>query len=107
MIYGDAVEWLEVMKWEWTMKVHYYMPNRRFYNYPYVFAKLFVFALYRLYKEQGEEFVPKMKSLLAAGSSRSPRQLGLELGFDIRTEEFWEKGMRQAEMFIDMLEETL
>ncbi|MBA7657520.1 hypothetical protein ES703_65458 [subsurface metagenome] len=49
-IYGNAVDWLEVMKWEWTMKVHYYMPNRRFYNYPYVFAKLFVFALYRLYK---------------------------------------------------------
>jgi len=106
-IYGDAVDWLEVMKWEWTMKVHYYMPNRRFYNYPYVFAKLFVFALYRLYKEQGEAFAPKMKSLLAAGSSKSPWQLGKELGFDIRTEEFWEKGMRQVEEFIDMLEETL
>ncbi len=107
MIYGDAVDWLDVMKWEWTMKVHYYMPNRRFYNYPYVFAKLFVFALYRLFKEQGEAFVPKMKSLLAAGSSRSPWELGKELGFDIRTEEFWEKGMKQAEEFIDMLEETL
>jgi oligoendopeptidase F len=106
-IYGDAVDWLEVMKWEWTMKVHYYMPNRRFYNYPYVFAKLFVFALYRLYKEQGEAFVPKLRSLLAAGSSKSPWELGKELGFDIRTEEFWEKGMRQAEEFIDMLEETL
>jgi oligoendopeptidase F len=106
-IYGDAVDWLDVMRWEWTMKVHYYMPNRRFYNYPYVFAKLFVFALYRLYKEQGEEFVPKLKSLLAAGSSKSPRQLGLDLGFDIRKEEFWTKGMRQAEEFIDMLEETL
>ena len=106
-IYGDAIDWLEVMKWEWTMKVHYYMPNRRFYNYPYVFAKLFVFALYRLYKEQGEAFVPKLRSLLAAGSSKSPWELGKELGFDIRTEEFWEKGMMQAEEFIDMLEETL
>jgi len=106
-IYGDTVDWLEVMKWEWTMKVHYYMPNRRFYNYPYVFAKLFVFALYRLYKEQGEAFALKMKSLLAAGSSRSPWQLGEELGFDIRTEEFWMKGMRQVEEFIDTLEETL
>ena len=106
-IYGDAVDWLDVMKWEWTMKVHYYMPNRRFYNYPYVFAKLFVFALYRLYKEQGEAFAPRLKSLLSAGSSKSPWELGKELGFDIRTEEFWEKGMRQVEEFIDMLEETL
>ncbi len=106
-IYGDSVDWLEVMKWEWTMKPHYYIANYRFYNYPYVFAQLFVFALYRLYKEQGESFVPKLKKLLAAGSSKSPRELGAELGLDITDETFWEKGMKQAEEFIDMLEETL
>jgi len=106
-IYGDSVDWLKVMKWEWTMKVHYYMANYRFYNYPYVFAQLFVFALYRLYKEQGKAFVPKLKSLLAAGSSKSPRELGEDLGFDITSELFWDKGMNQAKEFIKMLEETL
>ncbi|MCW3988962.1 MAG: hypothetical protein NWE88_02675 [Candidatus Bathyarchaeota archaeon] len=60
-------------------------------------AKLFVFSLYRLYKEQGEAFVPKLKSLHSSGSSKSPWELGKERGFDIRTEEFWGKGMRQAE----------
>ncbi|MHA2180307.1 MAG: M3 family metallopeptidase, partial [Promethearchaeota archaeon] len=34
-IYGDSVEWFEEMNWEWTMKGHYYIPNFRFYNYPY------------------------------------------------------------------------
>jgi len=106
-IYGDSVNWLDVMKWEWTMKLHYYIANYRFYNYPYVFAQLFVFALYQLYKEQGERFIPKLKRLLAAGSSKSPRELGAELGFDITDETFWEKGMKQAEKFIDMLEENL
>ena len=106
-IYGDSVNWLDVMKWEWTMKPHYYMANYRFYNYPYVFAQLFVFALYELYKEQGENFIPKLKRLLAAGSSKSPRELATELGFDIAKETFWEKGMKQAERFIDMLEENL
>jgi oligoendopeptidase F len=101
------VEWLDVMKWEWTMKPHYYIANYRFYNYPYVFAQLFVFALYKLYREQGAAFVSKLKNLLAAGSSKSPRDLGAELGFDITTEVFWEKGMKQAEEFINMLEETL
>jgi len=106
-IYGDTVDWLGVMKWEWTMKPHYYLANYRFYNYPYVFAQLFVFALYRLYKEQGKSFVPKLKRLLAAGSSKSPLELSAELGFDITDETFWEKGMKQAEEFIDMLEENL
>jgi oligoendopeptidase F len=106
-IYGDFVEWLDVMKWEWAMKPHYYMANYRFYNYPYVFAQLFVFALYKLYKEQGKRFVPKLKGLLAAGSSKSPCELGNELGFDITDEKFWEKGIKQAEEFIDTLEKTL
>jgi oligoendopeptidase F len=106
MIYGGSVDWLDVMKWEWTMKPHYYIANYRFYNYPYVYAQLFVFALYQVYKEQGRSFVPKLKRLLAAGSSRSPRELAAELGFDVTDEAFWEKGMKQAERFIGMLEET-
>ena len=106
-IYGDAVEWLEAMKWHWTTTPHYYMANYRFYNYPYVFAQLFVYALYRLYKEQGKKFVPKLKALLAAGSSKSPRELSLELGLNVADPKFWEKGMKQAEEFIDMLEKTI
>jgi oligoendopeptidase F len=106
-IYGDSVEWLDVMKWEWTMTLHYYLANFRFYNYPYVFAQLFVFALYRLYKEQGRSLVPKLKGLLAAGSSKSPRELASDLGYKITEETFWEKGMKQADEFINMLEETV
>lgn len=106
-IYGDAVDWLDVMKWEWTMKPHYYLANYRFYNYPYMLAQLFVFTLYHLYKEQGARFIPKLKKLLAAGSSKSPRELGAELGFDLTDENFWEKGMKQAEELIDILETTL
>ncbi len=106
-IYGDAVEWLPEMKWEWTMKLHYYIPNYRFYNYPYVYAQLFVFALYRLFKEQGQQFVPKMNALLSAGSSRSPIDLAEELGFDVTKEEFWRKGIKQFDEFADQLEATL
>ncbi len=106
-IYGTTIDWLDVMKWEWTMKSHYYLANYRFYNYPYVFAQLFVFALYKLYKEQGKSFVPKLKKLLASGSSKSPSELSAELSFDITQATFWEKGIKQAEEFIDMLESTL
>lgn len=106
-IYGDSVEWLPEMKWEWTMKMHYYIPNYRYYNYPYVFAQLFVFALYRLYVEEGETFIPKLKKLLSAGSSQSPYDLAKDLGFDIRSADFWKKGIKQAEYFLDELEKTM
>ncbi len=99
-MYGDTIEWLPEMDWEWTMKVHYYIPRFRYYNWPYVFGNLFVFALYRLFKEQGAAFVPKLKALLASGSTKSPREMGAELGFDITTPEFWALGMKQAEEFL-------
>jgi oligoendopeptidase F len=106
-LFGDELEWLPEMRFDWTRPPHYYMPNYRFYNYPYVFAQLFVFSLYRLYKEQGKAFVPKLRVLLSAGSSRSPAELGKELGFDIASEAFWQKGMLQAEEFLRMLEDSL
>ncbi|MFW9910164.1 MAG: M3 family metallopeptidase [Candidatus Thorarchaeota archaeon] len=106
-MYGDSVEWLPEMKWWWTMKLHFYMANYRYYNYPYVYAQLFVYAMYRLYKEQGKDFVPKMKALLAAGSSRSPRDLAADIGFDVTTEEFWQKGIDQFKEFVKQFEETI
>jgi oligoendopeptidase F len=72
-----------------------------------VYAQLFVYALYQLYKEQGESLVPKLKKLLAARGSKSPRELAAELGLDITEKTFWQKGMKQAEQFVNALEETL
>lgn len=106
-IYGDAVEWFEEMDWEWTMKPHYYRSNFRFYNYPYVFAQMFVYALYQLYLEEGESFIPKLKAILKAGSSKSPKEFGESMGLDITKPDFWKLGMKQYERFIDKLEKIV
>jgi len=107
LVYADSVDWLDEMKWSWVVTPHYFMSNYRFYNYPYAYAQLFVYALYQLYKEQGQSFAPKLKRLLASRGSKSPRELALELGFDITNEAFWQKGMKQAEQLVNMLEGTL
>jgi len=103
-VYGDAVEWMDGSETDWGRFPHHYFAETRFYSYPYTFAQLFVFALYRLYQEQGAAFVPRFKALLAAGSSRSPVQLAAELGMDISSPAFWRKGMEQAEAFLKELE---
>lgn len=106
-IYGDAVEWFEEMDWEWTMKPHYYITSTRFYNYPYVYAQLFVYALYRIYKKEGKNFVPKFKKLLSAGGSRSPDELGEMVGFDITKPDFWKLGIKQFEEFVNQVEKLI
>ncbi|MBN2203338.1 MAG: M3 family oligoendopeptidase [Candidatus Aenigmarchaeota archaeon] len=106
-IYGDSVEWLPEMESEWAMKPHYFMANYRFYNYPYVYAKLFVYSLYQKYLEDKEGFIPKFKKALSAGSSMSPLEIGKIFGFDVSKQEFWENGMKQFERFVSMLEEII
>jgi len=106
-IYGESVEWFDEMDWEWTMKQHYFIPNFRFYNYPYVYAQLFVYALYKTYKKEGKEFVPKFKKLLAAGGSVSPEELGKIVGLDITKKDFWNLGIKQYDDFVNQLENLM
>jgi len=102
--YGDTVEWFSEMDSEWSITPHYYMANFRFYNYPYVYAQLFVYALYQKYLQEGKAFVPKMKQILSIGSSLSPVEIGKIIGFDVSSVEFWQLGMRQYEYFMKELE---
>jgi oligoendopeptidase F len=103
-IYGDTIEWFDVMEAEWTMKPHYYFANFRFYNYPYVYAQLFVYALYQKYLEQGKAFVPKFKKILSAGSSTSPADIGKIVDLDVQDPTFWKLGLKQYEHFVDELD---
>jgi oligoendopeptidase F len=106
-IYGDSVEWFDEMIWEWTMKPHYYFPNNRFYNYPYVYAQLFVYALYQIYKKEGKDFVPKFRKILSSGGSLSPKDLGKIIGLDITKPDFWQLGIKQYEEFVNELEKLI
>jgi oligoendopeptidase F len=95
------------MEAEWTMKPHYYFANFRFYNYPYVYAQMFVYALYWKYLQEGKTFVPKLKKILSAGSSISSMEIGRIVGLDVTDPSFWRLGMKQYEYFIEELEKII
>jgi len=106
-IYGDAATWFPEMEAEWTMKPHYYMANYRFYNYPYVYAQMFVYSLYERYLEEGKAFVPKLKAALSAGSSVSPLEIGKIVGLNVAAPDFWNDGLKVFERFIVDLEKVI
>ena len=106
-IYGDAVAWFPEMEAEWTMKPHYYMANYRFYNYPYVYAQMFVYSLYERYLEEGKAFVPKLEKALSAGSSVSPLEIGKIVGLNVADPSFWNGGLKVYERFIVDLERNV
>jgi len=103
-IFGDSIMWLPEMEAEWTMKPHYFMANYRFYNYPYVYAQMFVYSLYERYLEEGKAFVPKLVNALSAGSSVSPLEIGKIVGLNVADPNFWKGGLKVFERFIIDLE---
>jgi len=106
-IYKDAVTWFPEMEAEWTMKPHYFMPNYRFYNYPYVYAQMFVYALYDQYLKEGKTFPPKLKQALSAGSSKSPTEIGKIFDLNVTDPNFWNNGMNVFKRFLNNLEKIV
>jgi len=102
-IYGEGMDYLPESRYDWARFPQFFSAEGRFNNYPHVFAQLFAFALYRLYRVQGEAFKPKLRKMLEAGSSKSPVELVAELGFNIEKDAFWIKGMEQAKEYLDEL----
>jgi len=90
-VYGDAVVLTDDYRWWWAYIPHFV--HSPFYCYAYSFGELLVLALYELYRQRGEAFVPQYLELLAAGGSESPAELLRRIGVDIRQPEFWELGL--------------
>jgi oligoendopeptidase F len=105
--YLDTVEWFKEAEAEWTVTPHYYFANFRFYNYPYVYAQLFVYALYQKYLKEGRTFVEEFKKILSAGSSLSPVDIGRIIDLNVADPGFWRLGIKQYEHFLEELERTL
>jgi oligoendopeptidase F len=74
------------------------------YVYSYAFGELLVLALYNLYKEEGQEFVPKYVQMLSSGGSESPCELLRPFGVDLNDPAFWQGGMRVLDEMLGWVE---
>ncbi len=100
--YGNAIEQTAGYERGWSYIPHFiYTP---FYCYSYVFGNLLVLALYGMYREQGESFVPSYIKLLEAGGSQSPDDLLAPLGVNIRDGAFWQHGLNELRRLVDHIE---
>lgn len=93
----------EEFKSEWNYVPHIHATP--FYVYGYSWGQLMVNALYQKYKEEGKEFIPKYKKILAAGGSKAPVDLLKEMGFNLESEEFWQKGFDNLYSYLDELKQ--
>ena len=75
-----------------------------FYVYAYNMSNLLVIALYQMYLEQQDEFVPRFIKLLSVGTSQTPAEMLSEMDIDLDDKTFWQKGINYLTAKIDELE---
>jgi oligoendopeptidase F len=96
--YGDAVEMTDGYEFGWSYIPHFI--HTPFYCYSYVFGELLVLALYGMYREQGDAFVPGYRTLLESGGSKSPDELLGELGINTQDPQFWQRGFQELRRLV-------
>ncbi|WKA59559.1 M3 family oligoendopeptidase [Planococcus shenhongbingii] len=78
----------------WASKLHFYITDVPFYNFPYTFGYLFSLSIYAKALEEGSGFEEKYTALLRDTAIMTAEDLALKhLDEDITQEAFWEKGI--------------
>ena len=101
-MFADSVELSEQYACWWSYIPHFL--NSPGYVYSYAFGELLVLALYRLYQEQGQDFVPKYLTLLSQGGSQSPYELLAPFGIDLNQASFWQGGLSLIDEMLKSVE---
>lgn len=101
-MFGDSVTLRDEYEQWWSYIPHFlHTPG---YVYAYSFGELLVLALYKLYEQEGESFVPRYLDLLSAGDSDYPHKLLEKVGVNLNDPGFWQQGVDVLADLIDQEE---
>ncbi|MCL2006797.1 MAG: M3 family oligoendopeptidase [Treponema sp.] len=95
--YGDGLDHNQLNPGMWINKPHYYYAARNYYNFPYAYGQLFALGLYAIYLQEGNSFLPKYKSLLAATGMNNVADVGKLVGINVREKAFWVQSLKVIE----------
>ncbi|MFD0679085.1 MULTISPECIES: M3 family oligoendopeptidase [unclassified Paenibacillus] len=78
----------------WASKLHFYITEVPFYNFPYTFGYMFSAGIYAEALRQGAEFEEKYVALLRDTGRMTVEELAQKhLGVDLRQPDFWQRAM--------------
>ncbi|MCB2231577.1 M3 family oligoendopeptidase [bacterium] len=81
----------------WCSKLHFYISDVPFYNFPYTFGFLFATGVYDQAKKEGSAFAEKYRALLADTGSMTTEEVAMKhLGVDLTKEDFWTDAASRA-----------
>ncbi|MGP6139659.1 MULTISPECIES: M3 family oligoendopeptidase [unclassified Jeotgalibaca] len=96
----------------WASKLHFFIDDISFYNFPYTFGFLFSLSIFAEYKKNPEGFEDKYIALLRdTAVMRTEDLVQKHLGKDITVEDFWKQGIdimaEDAKAFLELTEKYM
>jgi len=91
----------------WASKLHFYLTDVPFYNFPYTFGYLFSTGLVAVAEREGASFSKRYDDLLRDTGIMTVEQLGLRhLGVDLEQPQFWQEAVAKVvsdvEAFVEL-----
>ena len=100
---GPSIKFEDDYKYFWSYIPHFI--HSPFYVYAYAFGDCLVNSLYGVYETNSFKFEDKYINLLESGGNNSYDQLLKPFGLNPKNKNFWYKGIKVIEDFIDLLED--
>ncbi len=86
----------------WASKLHFFITDVPFYNFPYTMGFLFAGGVYERAEQEGKGFAKKYRSLLEDTGKMTTEQVAKKhLGVDLTKDEFWRLAVQRATARID------
>ncbi|MDU4697538.1 MAG: M3 family oligoendopeptidase [Paenibacillus sp.] len=78
----------------WASKLHFYITDVPFYNFPYTFGYMFSTGIYALAQREGQSFAAKYDALLRDTGRMTVEELAAKhLGVDLTKPDFWREAI--------------
>jgi len=91
--FGDGLDPDYLHPYMWMCKVHYYIPEFHYYNFPYTFGLLFAKGLYAHYKSNPKGFMSEYIHLLQSTGSDNMAGIMKRANIDIHNQSFWDSSL--------------
>jgi len=94
-IFGDLLQKGGENPYFWASKLHFYITEVTFYNFPYTFGFLLSRGLFSMLKKEGPSFLPRYEKFLTlTGSDTCENVAKKSIDRDLGTPEFWSEAIQ-------------
>ncbi len=107
-VYGDTLAEDQLDPWFWASKLHFFLTDISFYNFPYTFGYLFSLGVFARARAAGPDFRATYTRLLRATGSATAEEVAREvLGVELGEPDFWHAALDDVARDLDAFEAEL